>query len=97
MDELHRRVERRVLQELARLDELILAADREIEELLCAIHEARQIVRLDRPLTGDEQQWCLALREAGLPATEIARCLRVSVQSVQRTIGQFEDRDAQAA
>jgi DNA-binding CsgD family transcriptional regulator len=92
-----REVEARIDNRLAVLDRLILDADREIERLQALLAESRRAGRTDRELTDEEQQKCLGLQESGCTADEIARCLNVSVESVQRALDQWRGPSRRAA
>jgi DNA-directed RNA polymerase specialized sigma24 family protein len=89
MDALRQELEARVHEQLARMDALILDADREIERLQLALAEARRSVITDRALTPDEQQQCFALVEAGFTRDEIARGLSVPVERVHDALDEF--------
>lgn len=92
-----REVEARINNRLAVLDQLILDADREIDRLQTLLAESRQSAPPDRDLLPNEQQRCLALHEAGFSVHEIARCLYVSTESVQRALSQWDPPAKRAA
>jgi hypothetical protein len=97
MHDLRRELESRVYEQLAALDALMHAADREIEQLEAALAAARRNAEPDRPLTPAEHQRCFALWEAGLTHEEIARCINVATVRVAEALDEFRRPDSRAA
>ena len=102
-----REVEGRIETNLARLDQLIIAADSEIDRLSQLIEESSgrkpelsQTPATDKPELSEGQQlrfMIVRLRDAGFEHHEIAGIANCSVDTVRSVLGEIETQDRDAA